>query len=77
MMVNTRDVKQGDELIMEDAAAYKRRLASVEAGSKRKAASWKDVAAVPKKPWKEHKPGPSERARMRTARSEAAGAGEI
>ena len=42
MLVNTKDVKQGTELIME--------ITPVEAGSKRKAASWKDDAKSQKKP---------------------------
>ena len=42
MLVNTKDVKKGTELIME--------ITSVEAGSKRKAASWKDDAKSQKKP---------------------------
>ena len=41
MMVNTRDVKKGNELLLE--------IASVEAGAKRTAASWKDDAKSQKK----------------------------
>ena len=48
MMVNSQDVKKGDELILE--------IAEVAAGHKRKFASWKDDAVSSKTPKKE-KPG--------------------